>query len=147
MKISKIKKSFFDDNQGLVEILDKGENRGYGIAIVYISNCIKFGIPLRSNMRHKSGFKTVDQKGLDYSKAIIIPDDKYIDSVFNIPSDEYKKIQDTENFINKKFKKYVERYIKAINNKDENIIWEYRFSTLQNYHTELGCSDDTPSNN
>lgn len=139
MQIAKIKQAFFDSNSGLVEILDKGAGRGYGIAVISIGDNLKFGIPLRSNMKHKSGFNTVESKGLDFSKAVLIEDDAHIGSTFKIPAKEYKKIQDKEHFITSKFQKYVETYIKGVNKKDDNILRGYTFSTLQNYHQVLGC--------
>jgi protein AbiQ len=140
MIIAKIQQDFFTQNSDLLEILDKGDARGYGIAVVSIGDGLKFGIPLRSNMRHKSGFKTVDTKGLDYSKAILIDDDSHIGSTFRIPTNEYKQIQDREHFITSKFQKYVDKYIKSFQKNDANALKSYQFSTLQNYHVELGCN-------
>ena len=136
MQIAKIKQAFFTQNDSLIEALDKGAGRGYGIAVVTIGNGLKFGIPLRSNMKHRGGFQTVEKKGLDYSKAILIDDDNHIGSTFNIPADEYKKIQDKEHFITRRFQKYVEKYIKSVKKADANVLEEYRFSTLQNYHVQ-----------
>lgn len=141
MQIAKIKQAFFNQNDYLIEALDKGASRGYGIAVVTIGDGLKFGIPLRSNMKHQAGFKTVERKGLDYSKAILIEDDGHIGNTFKIPADEYKKIQDKEHFITNKFQKYVDKYIKSVKKADANALREYSFSTLQNYHVQLGCND------
>jgi len=141
MQIAKINQAFFTQNNGLIEALDEKAGRGYGIAVVTIGNGLKFGIPLRSNMKHKEGFTTVERKGLDYSKAILIDNDAHIGSTFKIPADEYKKIQDREHFITGKFQKYVEKYIRSVKKADANVLREYRFSTLQNYHAQLGCNN------
>jgi protein AbiQ len=141
MQIAKIERAFFNNNAGLVEILDKGAGRGYGIAVITVGDNLKFGIPLRSNMKHKSGFITVERKGLDFSKAILIEDDAHIGTTFKIPAEEYKRIQDRAHFITGRFQKYVDKYIKSVNKKDPHVLWEYRFSTLQNYHDVLGCGE------
>ena len=46
--------------QNLSEIMQKVD-RGYGIITIEIKD-LKFAIPLRSNLNHKNGFKTVRNK-------------------------------------------------------------------------------------
>jgi protein AbiQ len=60
---------------------------------------------------------------------------------FMIPADEYKRLSNRENHIRGSFEKYVNKYISAVRNHDVNVLCssDYRFSTLQNYHVELGC--------
>lgn len=125
---------------------DKG--RGFGVCLVDILGH-QFAIPLRTNMHHKENFITkfrkddkgrVIREGLDYSKAIIITDQRFIASEPFVTRDkeEYLKISNSEKRILKDFEKYVQKYIKAVKKQDQNILKEYRYSTLQNYHTELG---------
>ncbi|MDH2528304.1 hypothetical protein QDR63_18775 [Acinetobacter baumannii] len=145
MFIQKLDETFFNENNHLVEVLDKREGkwdgekeRGYGILVIEIKS-LRFGIPLRSHMNHKQGFFTKGTKGLDYSKAVLLAKDEYISAMpFKIPSDEYVKVKDRSRFIEKKFTKYVEDYIRGVSSNDQNILRPYRFSTLQNYHVELG---------
>lgn len=145
MLIQKLEDIFFDENTHLDEVLDKrqgqwdGEKkRGYGILLIE-HNGLRFGIPLRSHISHQSCFKTVGDKGLDFSKAVLLMKDEYIStSPFMIPSDEFVKIKDRTHFIQSKFSKYVEKYVKSIQKNDENSLRSYRFSTLKNYHSELG---------
>lgn len=143
MDIKKIETQFFIDSasKSHVEFLEK--ERGYGIAVVELEKNLKFGIPLRSNLRYGNGYFTGDKKGLDFSKAILILDESYISTKsFTIPPDEYNKIQQKEFHIKKQFTKYIKTYIKGLKNEDQNILKKYQFSTLQNYKTELLQADD-----
>jgi protein AbiQ len=59
--------------------------------------------------------------------------------LFKISPDEHKKLINKKVFITDKFEKYVEHYIKAVKTSDQNILNsdEYRYTTLQNYHSDL----------
>ncbi len=146
MKISKLLPVFYDNNKHLVETLDgngtPGEkNRGYGVVVIKIAQDLRFGIPLRSHLKHKHGFKTVGQKGLDYSKAVLISEAVFIGQSFKIPSDEYKKIKEKEHHIKARFQKYVTQYIKLANEGDDGALQQsYRYTTLVNYHKELNIN-------
>lgn len=146
MEIKKLEQLFYAENTHLKEVLDKdgsgnwtkNKERGYGIVICNF-NGLKFGIPLRSHIKHDACFITEDQKGLDFSKAVLLIKDEYISPApFIIPPEEYKTIVRKSFYITQKFEAYVEKYIKGVTKNDENILKPYRFSTLQNYHLELG---------
>lgn len=153
LPLKKLTKEFYDSNEGLIQALDGGWSesakvRGYGIVVVSI-NSLTFGIPLRSHIKHKQSFFTdvtqdhtfETRKGLDFSKAVLINDDSHIDSSsFKIPVKEFDRIQDNHQHIVEKFTKYIQRYIKAVTRNDSNVLPFYKFSTLQNYHLELGLS-------
>lgn len=145
MQILKLQPLFFSENTHLVEVLDKtkgtwtgGKERGYGIVLISVNN-LRFGIPVRTEMKHKFGYHTVGSKGLDYTKAVLLIKDEYISvNPFKISPEEYVEIKEKSHHIAQQFSKYVERYIVAVKKGDENILRNYRFSTLQNYHFELG---------
>lgn len=146
MKIKKLDASFYTNNKHLKEVMDKthgvwdvsSKTRGYGIVTISIKS-LTFGIPLRSGIKHKDCFTITDNKGLDYSKAVLLMDSQYISNEsFLIPNKEFLKIKDKEFFIKIQFEKYVGKYINAIRSGDENKINKFRFSTLCNYHAELG---------
>ena len=110
---------------------------------------LKFGIPLRSNLPNAACFVTKTEvvggqeqkKGLDYSKAVLIANDTYVSAaVFMIPTDEKDSISKKSQEIADAFEKYVEKYIHAVKNGHKYTLGnrEYRFTTLQNYHSELG---------
>lgn len=129
--------------QGRPEILQK--NRGYGIVFLTINTLI-YAIPLRSNLNHSSGFKTIFVKnhynkgswnGLDYSKALIVEMNDIDATVFKLrEKKEFDKIQKNQKKIEAEFEKYVSDYIQSV--KDKTIDERFKFSTLQYFHAELG---------
>ena len=156
MHLKKLDNSFYNNNSHLKEALDnvngswaKGKVRGYGVVVIDLDR-LTFAIPLRSNIRHSAAYITVRSnnsgikgKGLDFSKALIISKASYISHLpFKISPEEHKRLQDKEVHITKSFEKYVTKYIKANAKADQNILRsiEYRFTTLINYHLELGLS-------
>jgi len=117
--------------------------RGYGLIYVKIKSII-FAIPLRSNLNHPYGLKTILDKssglwnGVDYSKALIVKEDDLNSEAFKPRhDDEYNKIQKSEKKIIKNFTKYLEGYISMVMENQETKR-EYRFTTLQYFHAELG---------
>jgi len=117
------------------------KDRGYGVLPVEIKG-ITFAIPFRSNMTHKNGFKTVFHNGvwngLDYSKAIIVDESDLQSEAFKLRrNDEYLKVKSNKDKIQKQFDKYVNDYV-AMVSAGKDIRRRFGFTTLQNYHTELG---------
>lgn len=138
---------FYADNKGLKEALDgsnDGKVRGYGIVVIDLKG-LMFGIPLRSHLNHKFGFVSERSegvtKGLDYTKALLIQKEEYVSRAYKIPAAEFIHINDNKEKIQEDFNKFVNRYIDAHFKKDENILRNYRYSTLKNYHKELGLED------
>jgi protein AbiQ len=146
---------FYKDHHHLKERLDKWEDkgRGYGVLLVAVAGHT-FAIPLRSKMdvNHPANFYTKIHSpegkqvkhGLDYTKAVIITDsERYISKAeFKLADkNDYVKIIEAQHRIIKAFEKYVKKYIDAVKKQDSNILQsrKYRYSTLQNYHEELGC--------
>lgn len=120
-----------------IEAMDK--DRPHAIVLIEI-NGLRFAVPLRTNLNHRQGFKTIDNGGLDYSKALMIFEEKDISRDIKLESaDEFKRINEHEEKIVAAFTKYVSRYIAAQKKGDKNILgMTYRFTTLVNYHAELG---------
>lgn len=144
MKIIKLDPAFFAENNHLVEVMDRSGDmwpskvRGYGVVMININN-LTFGIPLRSNTKHSNCFKFKNDQALDYTKAILIEKDNYIGDVFLIPGDDYKAIKEKTNHIQLAFNKYVEKYIENVRKGNSSALNRaYRFSTLRNYHEQLG---------
>lgn len=151
MQLKKLDQSFYPNHTHLSEALDnvngawiEGKTRGYGFVLIPI-NTLTFALPLRSNIRHNASFPTVGKhgemhKGLDFSKALLIPNPSYIsDELFLIPSREHTRLRSKEHYITSRFTKYVERYINAVTVNDHNILnsTAYRFTTLKHFHAEL----------
>lgn len=160
MQLKKLHISFYEENLHLTEVLDFdpvsggwdiGKVRGHGIVKIEINDLI-FAIPVRSNIKHKASFilevnrrdRAIRGMGLDYSKAMLIRKQTYIsDDNFVLRSKEAgKKLKDLEEHITKQFSAYVEKYVKAVRREDRNVLSsiEYRFTTLVNYHEELGIN-------
>ncbi len=145
MKIRSLTEEAYSRISQLRETMNK-KDRGYGVLPVEIKG-ITFAIPFRSKMKHKNGFKTVFHKdngawnGLDYSKAIIISNSDLKDKVFKLrDNDEYLKVKKNKDKIQKQFEKYVEDYIFFVSTGKEVKGSRLGFTTLQNYHIELGIT-------
>ena len=71
--------------------MEKKKNRPYTVVYIIEYNNLLFAIPLRHNINHRYKISTIDNKGLDLSKVLVITDRKYIDNkkVF-INDEEYK---------------------------------------------------------
>lgn len=160
--LRQLTEDFYSENIHLEELLDKmkdgtfvDKGRGYGVLMVDVLGH-KFAIPLRSGMQHKNNFATViskdsskitRRKGLDYTKAVIITEERFVsDHPFKIPQDQFVKISKSEHLIILDFTKSISRYIKAVQKQDKNILWEYRYSTFKNYHVEFGLVEKVEDN-
>lgn len=112
--------------------------RPYVVLLVEI-NRVTFAIPLRTNVRHSScyKFRTSDRKtasvtGIDFSKAVVISKDHYLDVEASINDKEYLELQEKAFYIVSKFKRYVDGYIEyKKHGGNEFIAKRYQFSTLQ----------------
>ena len=142
IELRKIKPSFFSDNLHLVEILDD-KSRGYGYIHCLVDEH-NFAIPLRSSIKHNHRFPISTPhdsngvKGLDYTKAIIVPEN-YLNGVFVIDNSEYRRIyRDRKKIINE-FKDYVDNYKKFLRGEEISDEYKdaYRYTTLINYHEQL----------
>lgn len=126
------------------QVLEK--NRGYGIVSITIDN-LTYAIPLRSNMNHSNGFKTISMKrggqliwnGLDYSKALIVQQGDIESTAFKLREQkEFDKIQSNKAKIQSEFEKYVSAYIECVKKGTNATDKRFKFTTLQYFHTELG---------
>lgn len=121
----------------------KKQNRGYGLAFIETDTHI-FAIPLRSNLNHPNGFKTVLDRGtrswngLDYSKAIVVQEADLNTEAFK-PRDtrEYVKIQKNKDKIKAEFIQYLDEYIHSVQSKKP-LDRKFQFTSLQYFHQELG---------
>ncbi|WP_010243752.1 type III toxin-antitoxin system TenpIN family toxin [Acetivibrio cellulolyticus] len=130
------------DEKNYPEIERKLE-RPYVMLTVNI-NGVVFGIPLRSGINHPNALWTNKQNhcGADYSKAVLIPDDSYIDSRNPyIRPEEHRVLIQKEHQLKIGFDKYINEYKKAL--KDIHIDRNKlicKYSTLQYYHKELNIT-------
>lgn len=167
MILKKLDESFYVDNPVLIQALDfnnkerkwmlydaagEKKTRGHGIVKIELNGLI-FAIPVRSNIQHNESFilevsRSRDRHnkgmGLDYQKAVLIRNSAHISNEYFVLRSKQagRKLVGKEDHITTMFTRYVEKYIKAVRNNDQNILnsMEYRFTTLVNYHAELGLS-------
>ena len=125
---------FYVDYANCVEIEQK-QTRPY-VQVHVTINDINFALPLRSNIKHKHAFWTdkTNRCGIDFSKAVVIEDAKYIDNsiIPYIRPQEFRALLGKEYAVKQGLISYIERYKSAkINpNKHEKRIL-LKYSTLQ----------------
>jgi protein AbiQ len=121
------------------------KDRGYGIVSIIINDLI-YAIPLRSNMNHNNGFKTIPIRkngnifwnGLDYSKALVVKEEDIEATAFRLKDRaEFNKIQSNKDKIQSEFEKYVSDYILCFKQGKSNTDNRFKFTTLQYFHNEL----------
>ena len=108
MKLRTLTKEAYERLSQYEQVLKK-QNRGYGLAFIEADSKI-FAVPLRSNLNHPYGFKTIfipEDKawnGLDYTKAIVIQNADLNKEAFKPRSQkEYDKIQKNKEKISNEF--------------------------------------------
>jgi protein AbiQ len=97
---------------------------------------VRFAIPLRSNINHPFAFWTdkANRCGVDFSKAVVIEKDGYIDTTVRpyIRPNEFKALKGKDYELKKGMIRYIKKYKKARTNlsipRNERLV---RFSTLQ----------------
>lgn len=134
-----LENNFYKDYSNCSEILKK-TNRPYAVFLIKLNN-LTFAVPVRSHITHKYSIKTIGNKGLDFSKAVVINDiQRYISKKHAyIDNHEYQIIMEQKWKISKKMEDYIKKYKKALKNPSipaNRILCNS--SCLQYFHTELG---------
>ncbi len=125
--------------------IENKNNRPYMVLLVTVENRV-FAIPFRTNIPHNNCYKfknstrpTSTVTGLDYTKAVIVNDSRYIGAPARINDKEYVELNDSYGFIIKQFREFVSDYIKFANGKKGYYnAKKFRFTTLKYFHQELG---------
>lgn len=105
-----------------------------------------FAIPFRTNIHHNNCYKfktstrsTDSVTGIDYTKAVIVNNIKYIGTPARINDKEYTELSDNYGFIIKQFQKFVSDYIKYANSEKRYYASKkFKYATLKYFHKELG---------
>jgi protein AbiQ len=141
MKFLFLTQQFYDDHKECTEIEQK-LTRPYSQVHAKI-NGVQFAIPLRSGIRHKHVLWTnkLEKCGLDFSKAVVIVDDKYIDKTTepHIRQNEFDSLRGKEYIVEQKMLKYISDYKKAkteLNIERNKILCQY--STMQYFEEYIG---------
>ena len=122
-------------------------NRPYLVLVLKVENNT-YAIPFRTNVSHKACYRfknssrdTHSFTGLDYSKAVVVNDDRYIGTAAFIDEKEFLELNRKYYFIIKQFSAYVSGYKKYVAGElDDFSSKKYRYSTLQYFHSEIGIS-------
>ena len=142
-----LSKDFYNDySQDAFKEMIQKESRPFLVLLIKIKD-LTFAIPFRSNVKHDYCYKfknstrdTETSTALDFSKAIIIKEERYLENTATIDKREYIELSSKFYFIFHKFEKFVYKYIQVIT-KFPNSSYEYKrmsFCTLQYFHKELG---------
>lgn len=139
MKFFLLENKFYSDYSNCPEILIK-MNRPYVVFLINLNN-LTFAVPLRSHITHKYSMITIGNRGLDFSKAVVINDrQRYISrKKAYIDSREYQIIMNQKWKITKKMISYINKYKKALKDtsiRENKILCDS--SSLQYFHAELG---------
>ena len=108
-----------------------------------------FAVPFRTNVPHNNCYKfkkstrpTNTVTGLDYTKAVIVNDGKYIGAEARINDMEYTELNENSVFIIRQFEKFVADYIAyAKGKKNYYAVKKFKYTTLKYFHKELGISN------
>lgn len=148
-KIRYLSSTFYNeyDSINYPEIEHK-ESRPYLVYVVKV-NDVTFAIPFRTNIRHNSCYKfknttrqTDSSTGLDFSKAVVISDEKYLSTAATIDNKEYIELEDRFYFITNRFEQYLEGYRKYVNGSlDQYAAKKYAYTTLKYFHKELSIGE------
>lgn len=125
--------------------IEHKDNRPYMVMLIKIENNT-FAVPFRTNVPHNNCYKfktstrpTDSVTGIDYTKAVIVNDSKYIGISARINDKEYTELNDNYGFIINQFQKFVSDYIKYANSEKRYYASKkFRYTTLKYFHKELG---------
>lgn len=125
--------------------MEQKQNRPYIQVCVEIDG-VQYAIPLRSDIHHPHVLWTDKKKrcGVDFSKAVVIKDDSYIDLSIEpyLRQNEFDALRGKDFKIKCKMEKYIEDYKKAkkdLTNPINRMLVTY--STLQYFEKEIGLEN------
>ena len=122
--------------------IEQKHNRPY-IQVYVVIDDVQYAIPLRSDIHHPHVLWTDKQNhcGVDFSKAVVISEEKYIDPSTepHIRQKEFDALRGKDYKIRQKMIKYIATYKKAKENPtnphNKQIL---QYSTLQYFEKEIG---------
>lgn len=144
-KLQYLSSTFYEDyNSNCYPEIENKNNRPYIVILIKIKNNT-FAIPFRTNISHNNcyKFKTSSRKtckitGIDYTKAIIVNNKKYLGAPATIDNKEYVELSNNYIFIINQFKKYVNDYIHYCHSNNYYKKRKFQYTTLKYFHKELG---------
>lgn len=137
MKLITLSQFFYGKYGNYPEILTK-LSRPYVCLAVKIDG-IPFAIPFRHHIPHKWAFITYGEAGLDYTKAVVLSDVRFIgNDTPKIEQIEFEALKGKDALVENGMRKYLAVYKKAVkysNNRHYDAIRSC--SSLQYFHKEL----------
>ncbi|PEU94008.1 hypothetical protein CN972_03645 [Bacillus thuringiensis] len=151
-----IKDAYFTDHEDLKEFLINKEERRLYIGVIVKMDDKNACIPFRSKTPNNGRVaargtfpipsSTRPEACLDLTKTLIIKEESYLkildEKTIKIPETQKKKISENIDQIQQKLDKYLEGYKKAEKSGRISRDALFKFSTLQNYHEELGITKE-----
>lgn len=124
--------------------IENKANRPYMVMLIQIENNT-FAIPFRTNVKHNNCYKfknssrqTNSTTGLDYTKAVVVNDNRYIGEAARVNDMEYIELDTNYHIIIKQFTSFVKGYIKFVNGTlNEYQAKNYKYTTLKYFENEL----------
>lgn len=137
MKLITLSPDFYSKYGNCPEILTK-PTRPYVCLAVRIDG-VPFAIPFRHHIPHKWAFITYGEAGLDYTKAVVISDIRYIGKYTPvIEQREFDALKGKDALITNGMRKYLAAYKKAVKYPNNSHYAHIRScSSLQYFHKEL----------
>lgn len=145
-KINYLSEQFYIDydKTNYPEIESKSD-RPYMVMLIQIENNT-FAVPFRTRITHKHSYRfsntsriTDKATGLDFTKAVIVNDSKYIGAPARVDDAEYNELDINHYIIIKRFKRYITEYVKYKKGLlPPQVAGNYKYSTLKYFHKELG---------
>lgn len=141
MRLITLSDFFFDSYSGCTEILQK-RSRPYACLEVLIDG-VPFAVPFRHHISHSWAYITYDRCGLDYTKAVVLADDRFVGSEsVSIEQREFDALKGKEHRIVSGMRKYLAVYKKSVQYADNPRYERIRScSTLQYFHKELRLTE------
>ena len=144
MKYIFLSKEFYNTyNNDLYPEIEYKQDRPYVLLLLKIDR-LTYAIPFRSHIKHNYAFFTDKENncGIDYTKSIIITNEKYILENYNgkpirIRPNERKALFGQKHNIIRGLRSYIKEYKRAVKNKVNDKIFVFKISTLQYFHKEL----------
>lgn len=145
LEIVHLNRKYFEENSHFINMLDDGNilkqvKRPYVYVKVRVSEK-DFLLPLRSNLNHPNGFHAPSSKsanaGIDYSHALLLPDESYIKKRSHLDKEQYDYVQANYETIKKGFSLYLKDYIRESRKGIAHKLGRFKNSTLLNFNQEL----------
>lgn len=138
MKLVLLSDYFFDTYQGCDEILSK-RTRPY-VCLSVVIDGVQFAIPFRHHITHKWAYITYGTCGLDYTKAVVISDWRFVSITRpTIEQAEWDALKGKDARVQNGMKQFLTAYRKAVQYPDNpNYSFIRGCTALQYFHRELG---------